>query len=81
MDEAFFIYLMTTPNRETVDHLDRLMCGCGYIRHWVYNMGSGKWNPMLNEMDAELKDVRTLEDLYRFINTKGHDIQEHPIVP
>ena len=67
IDLPFFLYLMSAPTMKIVEHLDRCICKCGYIRHWTFAMKSGTWNPMINEMDAELKDVKTVEELYNFV--------------
>lgn len=60
-----------------VKKLDGLFCRCGYVRHWVYNMVMGQWNPMLTEMDYELRDVKTKEELYDFLISKQNE-SPHP---
>jgi len=77
LDKALFLYLLRNrPTPELISHLDRLACGCNYIHHWYYNMGIGRWNPHLTEMDMELKDVKTIEQLYDFIISKQDDLQK-----
>jgi len=63
-----FISAVLNATEHTVDHIDsRTGCGCHYVRHWVLNMDRGRWNPGLNEMDHELRDVHTPEELYDFL--------------
>lgn len=58
-------------NAKDLTVVDNSFCGCGYIRHWVEKMDRGRWNPMLTEMDFELKDVKTIEQLYEFVKGKS----------
>ncbi len=62
-----FISILQDPTPEAIDEIDRALCRCGYIHHWYYKMMAGTWNPMLSEMDYELKDVKTTEQLYEFL--------------
>jgi len=82
IDKEFFLFLLrNNPSAELLSHLDRVFCKCGYIRHWCIEMTMGRWNPMQNEMDAELKDIHTLEQLYEFLIARNHEVQEHTKQP
>lgn len=61
--------------KQAVSKLDSVMCRCGYVHHWVYNMASGQWNPMLTEKDYELRDVKTKEELYDFLISRNNEPQ------
>ena len=65
-----FIKLIDDPTPDNIKRLDAMFCGCGYVHHWFYNMNYGRWNPMLHEMDYELRNVLTASDLYDFLITK-----------
>ena len=65
-----FVYAVNNSNHHTLTMLDKMFCGCGYVWHWVENMSRGTWNPNLNEMDHELRDVHTPEELYEFLISK-----------
>lgn len=67
MDKAEFIHAMGSPTDETIKRIDSQFCGCGYVWHWIRNMDSGKWNPMLTELDYELRGVENLSQLYDFL--------------
>jgi hypothetical protein len=73
--KALFSSIINNQNPAIITALDRATCGCGYCFHWVFQMSMGKFNPLQNEMDAELKDVKTAEDLYSFVKRKTDDIQ------
>jgi hypothetical protein len=75
LQKQLFLSIISSSNPTIISTLDRTLCGCGYCYHWVFRMESGKFNPMLTEMDAELKDVATPEQLYDFIKHKANDIQ------
>ena len=82
LDKALFLFLLRNrPTPELINHLDRIACKCGYIHHWYYNMSIGRWNPGLNEMDIELKDVKTMDQLYEFLISKHNDLQKQPAEP
>ena len=81
IDREFFLHVINHPSRKLVAHLDRVACGCKYIHHWIYNMDKGKWNPNLNEMDFELRDIKTPEQLFDFIKQKHDDFQKHQVQP
>ena len=66
-----FLAIIYSPNEAVVTALDKAICGCGYCYHWVYKMGLGRFNPLQNEMDAELKDIKTAEQLYKFVKDKN----------
>jgi len=66
-----FIDAVYSATERTVGDLDAQCCGCGYVRHWIFRMNYGQWNPMLTEMDAELREVTTVEQLYEFLTSKA----------
>lgn len=77
IDKGFFIYLLNhNPTPDLVSHLDRMACGCKYVHHWVFNMQMGRWNPMVVELDYELKDVKSISQLFDFL--QKHEIQKQP---
>lgn len=69
-----FAQMLSATDRSVLNHavtkLDKLFCRCGYVRHWVFNMAMGSWNPLLTEMDYEMRDVKTAEQLYDFLITR-----------
>ena len=75
LTKVLFTAIINNNNPALITALDRSTCGCGYCYQWVYQMSLGKFNPMKNEMDMELKDVKTAEELYRFVKSKTDDIQ------
>lgn len=72
IDKELFCFLLGRPNVELTHQLDRVACQCHYVFHWTYNMNMGSWNPEVNEMDYELRDVHTAEELYEFLMKKHH---------
>jgi hypothetical protein len=70
IDKVLFVFLLSKEDPELIDHLDRITCKCHYIRHWVFNMARGTWNPELTEMDYELKGIIRPEELYDFLIKK-----------
>lgn len=62
-----FTFAVNNCTEQSARHLDKMFCQCGYVSHWVYKMQRGHFNPMLNEMDCELKDVKTPQELYEFL--------------
>ena len=75
LKKQLFLAIISNPNPAIISTLDRTSCGCGYCYWWVYHLNSGKWNPMLTEMDMELKDIKTAEDLYEFVKQKTNALQ------
>ena len=72
-----FIFALNNADQRTLTLLDKMYCKkCGFVSHWVNNMSRGTWNPNLTEMDVELKDVKTPEELYEFITSKTDAIQK-----
>ena len=78
---GFFIFLLQNPTKELIQHIDRIACHCNYTYHWYYNMNQGTWNPNLNELDYELRDVKTPQQLYTFLINKHNDLQVHSDMP
>lgn len=76
IDKAFFVSILKLAEPEIIGHLDRLSCGCNYVSHWCFKMDMGRWNPQLDEMDFELKDIKNSEQLYDFLILHIHDIQK-----
>ena len=75
LTKPLFVSIVSNPNPATIAALDKSTCGCGYCFHWVYQMSMGKFNPLQNEMDVELANMKSAEDLYNFVKQKTHDIQ------
>lgn len=72
IDKAVFVYVLSTnPPSDILRALDRGACGCNYIYHWYVNMHMGQWNPALNEMDHELRDIKTAGDLFDFLQNRN----------
>ena len=65
-----FCHAVNHCNANTVDEIDAQLGCCHWVRHWVVGMDRGKWNPMLNEMDYELRGIKTPQQLYDFIENK-----------
>lgn len=66
-----FIHAVNNCDANTVDHIDAQFPCCNYVRHFVVNMDRGHWNPMLSEMDYELRGIKTPAQLYDFIQNKA----------
>lgn len=70
IDKAHFLFILNHATPELIKELDREFCGCGYVYHWFYMQMEGTWNPNQNELDYELRDVHTAEQLYDFLIAK-----------
>jgi len=70
IDRELFTYLIEHPTPDLMRQLDRTLCGCNYCYHWVYQMQSGGYRPLINELDAELAQVHNTSMLYDFLKSK-----------
>jgi hypothetical protein len=70
ISKEFFEHLIEHGEPNMIRELDKSLCGCNYAYHWKYNMQSGKFRPLINELDAELAQVHSTGQLYEFLIKK-----------